>query len=127
MFDLNKIKSAAERLGLDLEFNSENPGIQFITTDGSVDNLTFGDLQISLNKDFKENHIKSYTHYNLENKSGLQLNIKSNCKEEKPKKVNEIIITVDGHSKVSNHNYPSSELDASQYMFYGTQTKNEAV
>lgn len=127
MFDLNKIKDAAERLGLDLEFNSENPGMQFIMTDGSIDELTFNDLQTSLNKEFKKDHLKSHTRYNLEYKSGLRLDINSTCKEEKPNEVNEIVITVAGHSKICNYNAPQSELDASQYMYYDIQTNNGAA
>lgn len=48
MFDVNKIKSAAEQLGLEIEFDTENPGMQFITPDGQVEHYLFSDLRSEL-------------------------------------------------------------------------------
>lgn len=50
MFDLSKIQRAALELGLDLQFNSKNPGFHFINQNGNVDIFTFDDLQKSLVK-----------------------------------------------------------------------------
>lgn len=58
MFDLNKIKNAANKLGINLKTNSENPGIHFIGSNGYLETLTFDEIKNSLLLEFENDIVK---------------------------------------------------------------------
>lgn len=65
MFDLLKIQKAAEKLGLELEFNSATPGIHIINDEGKMKTTTFDSLNADFMNEFKTNSIKRSFSYSL--------------------------------------------------------------
>lgn len=101
MFDLNKIKTAAKKLGLELKFNSENPGMHFVKPEGDVEIYTYDNLQKSLNDEFKVHSTKMNIHYNLNKNSSIKLNIQSEENKKKTTHINKIKVSIGVYNKTS--------------------------
>lgn len=124
MFDLNDVKRAAERIGLDIEFDSDNPGMHFIKPNGETQRYSFNELESSLKKEFEVNRLKVNNPYQIEYKESLELNIGVGMRRKKSNVSSEIEISIDGHHKDLKCNQYSIELDNSQYMYYNTNKNN---
>lgn len=56
MSNLNKKKliEVCKSLGLEIEFNSENPGMTFISEDGSKNTVTWDKIKKDIEKEWRE-------------------------------------------------------------------------
>lgn len=105
MFDISKIKKAATKLGLDVSFDSSNPGMHFHMPDGSVDVFTYHELKKSLHDEFTSNSSKTTIQYNLKTENFFSIDINSQESLDTPTAtINQIEISILGHNKISQKN-----------------------
>ena len=107
MFDINKIKNAATKLGLDVTFGSSSPGMHFHMPDGTVDVFTYDELKRSLHDEFTSNTSKSTIQYNLKTENPFSIDIHSQSNIIAPSTtINRIEVSISGHHKISRKNEP---------------------
>lgn len=58
-FDKEQIKKSAEELGLEIEFDSDNPGIHSVDKEGNLYTITFDMLMDSFNDVFSKSYKNS--------------------------------------------------------------------
>lgn len=102
MFDLSKIQRAALELGLDLQFNSKNPGFHFINQNGNVDIFTFDDLQKSLAEEFWLNNPKENFKYDFKEIDHFKVAIHNGDSVHTRLIIDEISLAIPGYIPESN-------------------------
>lgn len=126
MFDLNKIKSAAAKLGMEINSDSSNPGMHFYMPDGSVDVYTYDELKKSLDAEFYGSTSKMNLQYNLNTDGMFSINIKSQEKSmTSTTNINKIELTISGHNKISEKNETS--FNDTQYMDFNLDSNSGAA
>lgn len=106
MFNLSNIQNAAAKLGIDLQFNSDNPGFHFVKSNGEVDVFTFDKLQESLINEFSvnknKNDLKYDLKYNFKPIREFTLDIHAGDTSDTHIIVDEISLNVSGHNSTTS-------------------------
>ena len=100
MFDLNKIKDAASKLGMEIKVNSSNPGMHFIMPDGTEEIFTYAALKKSLDDEFHRNNSNTSIQYNIKGSFNLDIYSQEQSSE-LVFNLTKIELSISGNNKIS--------------------------
>ncbi|GEN83000.1 hypothetical protein SLU01_13120 [Sporosarcina luteola] len=116
MFDINKIMLAAEKLGLQIELNAENPGMHFVREDNTSDYLTYDDLSKNFTKEFFADQEANEMDYHFNYSSFLNVTFGNHFLPNKSQKLEQIEITVGDNRKTTKNSYYASFEGMENYV-----------